>query len=151
MAVNGGVVLCLRKGIRFQRYVKSKAKCEANFGGGEKRIRFRGPSTLLRVNFVEGMEAVVLASKGCATPLLDARLRGQDGGGGGRFFVLRGEQAGAQCHNGCMLAVMMADGKVGNDTAMNEGSAPVHKLAQISRMRSNNRNGGCFNQSRKGW
>ena len=28
------------KGIRFQRYVKYKAKCEANFGGGEKRIRF---------------------------------------------------------------------------------------------------------------
>ena len=30
------------KGIRFQRYVKYKAKCEPNFGGGEKRIKFRG-------------------------------------------------------------------------------------------------------------
>ena len=60
MSVNGGVVLCLRKGIRFQRYVKYKAKCEANFGGGEKRIRFRGK--------VEDGEAGVLAAKRRATP-----------------------------------------------------------------------------------
>ena len=33
---------------------------------------------MLRVNFVEGMEAGVLAAKGCATRLLDARLRGKD-------------------------------------------------------------------------
>ena len=50
------------KGIRFQRYVKYKAKCEPNFGGGEKRIRFRGK--------IGGMEAVVLAAKGYATPTL---------------------------------------------------------------------------------
>ena len=50
------------KGIRFQRYVKYKAKCEANFGGGEKRIRFRG-------KFEDG-KAVVLAAKGRATPML---------------------------------------------------------------------------------
>ena len=60
MAVNGWVVLYLRRGIRFQRYVKYKAKCGANFGGGEKRIRFRGK--------VEGMEAVVLAAMAGATP-----------------------------------------------------------------------------------
>ena len=60
MAVNGGVVLCLRRGIRFQRYVKYKAKLEANFGGGEKRIRFRGK--------IEDMKAGVLVAKGDATP-----------------------------------------------------------------------------------
>ena len=54
MAVNSWVVLCLRKGIRFQRYVKYKAKCEANFSGGEKRIRFGGK--------VEDGKAVVLAA-----------------------------------------------------------------------------------------
>ena len=48
------------KGIRFQRYVKYKAKCEANFGGGEKRIKFRGE--------FEDIEAVVLAAKGRDTP-----------------------------------------------------------------------------------
>ena len=60
MAVDGWVVLCLRKGIRFQRYVKYKAKCEANFGGGEKRIKFGGK--------VEDMEAGVLAAKGRDMP-----------------------------------------------------------------------------------
>ena len=60
MAFDGGVVSCLRRGIRFQRYVKYKAK----FGGKilaevKKRIRFRGK--------VEGMEAGVLAGKGGTT------------------------------------------------------------------------------------
>ena len=50
----------LEKRIRFQRYVKSKAKCEANFGGGEKRIKFGGK--------IEEREADVLAAKGRATP-----------------------------------------------------------------------------------
>ncbi len=54
------------KGIRFQRYVKHKAKFGRNFGGGEKRIRFRGN--------VEGMEAVVLAAKGCASPTVQGLL-----------------------------------------------------------------------------
>ena len=71
MAVNGWVVLCLRRGIRFQRYVKYKAKLEGNFGGGEKRIRFRGK--------VEDGKTVVLAAKARATPtpwgLLGAFLR----------------------------------------------------------------------------
>ncbi len=48
------------KGIRFQRYVKYKAKIDPNFGGGEKRIKFRGK--------FEGMEAGVLAAKGRGTP-----------------------------------------------------------------------------------
>ena len=48
------------KGIRFQRYVKYKAKIDPNFDGGEKRIRFRGK--------VEGMEAGVLAAKWRAPP-----------------------------------------------------------------------------------
>ncbi len=52
--------MCLRKGIRFQRYVKYKAKIEPNFGGGEKRIRFGGK--------VEDMEAVVLVAEGRAPP-----------------------------------------------------------------------------------
>ena len=68
MSVNGWVVLCLRRGNRFQRYVKYKAKLEGNFGGGEKRIGFRGPSTLLRVNFVEDGKAGVLVANGRATP-----------------------------------------------------------------------------------
>ncbi len=71
MSVSDGAAACLRRGIRFQRYVKYKAKLEGNFGGGEKRIRFRGK--------VGGMEAGVLAAKGGTTPPLDARLRGQDG------------------------------------------------------------------------
>ena len=61
MALNGWVVLCLRRRIRFQRYVKYKAKLEGNFGGGEKRIRFRGK--------VEDGEAGVLAVKGRARPM----------------------------------------------------------------------------------
>ena len=48
------------KGIRFQRYVKYKAKLEGNFGGGEKRIKFRGK--------IECMEAGVLVAKRRATP-----------------------------------------------------------------------------------
>ena len=48
------------KGIRFQRYVKYKAKIEPNFGGGEKRIIFGGK--------VEDMEAGFLAAKGRAPP-----------------------------------------------------------------------------------
>ena len=60
MSVNSGLALCLRKGIRFQRYVKYKAKLEANFGGGEKRIRFRGK--------FEDRETGVLVAKGRATP-----------------------------------------------------------------------------------
>ncbi len=54
--------MCLGIGIRFQRYVKYKAKLEGNFGGGEKRIRFRGK--------VEGMEAGVLIGKWRATPMV---------------------------------------------------------------------------------
>ena len=74
------------KGIRFQRYVKYKAKCEAHFvGGGEKRIRFRGK--------VEDMEAGVLVAKGRATPrVLDAFPR-----------VHRVRIAGAE---GCVKEVM---------------------------------------------
>ena len=60
MAVNGGLVLCLRRGNRFQRYVKYKAKLEGNFGGGEKRIRFQGK--------FEDREAGVLVAKGRARP-----------------------------------------------------------------------------------
>ena len=54
------------KGIRFQRYVKYKAKCEPNFGGGEKRIRFRGK--------VEDVKAGVLVVKGRATPTAQGLL-----------------------------------------------------------------------------
>ena len=89
------------KGIRFQRYVKYKAKCEANFGGGEKRIKFRGK--------VEGVKVGVLATKRRATPLMDARspigvgdrVRGQDpsaalrvnsGGGGVNAGSCHGER-----------------------------------------------------------
>ncbi len=50
------------KGICFQRYVKYKAKCGRNFGGGEKQIRFRGK--------VEGMEAGVLVAKGNAAHMV---------------------------------------------------------------------------------
>ena len=60
MAVNGGAVLCLRRGIRFQRYVKYKAKWEPKIKKYGKRIRFRGK--------VEDIEASVLAAKGNATP-----------------------------------------------------------------------------------
>ncbi len=80
MAVNGGVVLCLRRGIRFQRYVKYKAKIEPNFGGGEKRIILRHTQDKDFRGKNGGMEAGVLAAEGRATPLMDARLRGQDGG-----------------------------------------------------------------------
>ena len=52
--------MCLRRGIRFQRYVKYKAKIDPNFGGGEKRIKLGGK--------VGGMEAGVLAAEGRATP-----------------------------------------------------------------------------------
>ena len=61
------------KGIRFQRYVKYKAKIDPNFGGGEKRISFRGK--------IEDMEAVVLARglPGLSTQPLDTRRHGYDG------------------------------------------------------------------------
>ena len=68
MAVNGGLVLCLRRGIRFQRYVKYKAKFGRNFGGGEKRIRsFDRLRTSSRGKF-EDREAGVLVAKGRASP-----------------------------------------------------------------------------------
>ena len=94
MSVNGGLASCLRRGIRFQRYVKYKAKCEANFGGGEKQIRFRGK--------VEGREAGVLVAKGRATLLLDARLRGKDG------------MSAGSCHRKARIA-RGASGREGGD------------------------------------
>ena len=65
MSVNGGLASCLGGGIRFQRYVKYKAKCEVNFFKYGKRIRFRGK--------VEDMEAGVLVAKRRATPTPDSR------------------------------------------------------------------------------
>ena len=63
------------KGIRFQRYVKYKAKIGRNFGGGEKRIKFGGK--------IEDGKAVVLAAKGRATP----RVLGLLGASGQAWMV----------------------------------------------------------------
>ena len=81
MAVNGWVVLCLRKGIRFQRYVKYKAKFGRNFGGGEKRIILRHTQDKDFRGKIEDMEAVVLARglPGHSTQPLDTRRHGYDG------------------------------------------------------------------------
>ena len=60
MAFNGGVVLCLRRGIVSNVMSSCKAKREPLFCKYGKQIRFSGK--------VEDMEAGVLVAKGRATP-----------------------------------------------------------------------------------
>ena len=95
MSVNGGFALCLRRGFVSNVMSSTRLNAEQILAEVRNESEFRGK--------VEGMGSGVL----------DARLRGQDGGGDGRFFVLRGEQAGVRCNHERMLAVRRHMGKWG--------------------------------------
>ena len=96
------------KGIRFQRYVKYKAKIDPNFGGGEKRIIPLAGQALRHTQDKDSVKSE--GGTGSAPPLLDARprvgargqsLRGQDGVGVG------------SCHGEARIAKGAGDGEGG--------------------------------------
>ena len=65
---NGGVVSCLKRGFVSNVMLSTRLNAKQILAEVRNESDSGGPSKLLRVNFVEGVETAVLAAKGRATP-----------------------------------------------------------------------------------